>query len=600
MTKPYASSKSYNLTLLLSSHTFEVPWHQRRYDWNSEEVTALLEDIYKAMKSEKDFYFLGTFLLIRDGKNRIINDGQQRITTYSMICAFFLNQFSSRKLGDLQEQCLRILLDISEKEMVSEADKQNRSPRLNLLDDQLNFELMIKEGKASKNGKLTSAWNDINDFVRSMPKNDVYSYLRFLIKKIEVSVLTLPNNINPNMIFESLNARGKPLEDLDLIRNYMYSFFYSKDQKSKRDTIKKMLEENLRDQLKISNSVKGIEKRITSYARCYFQCKYGFLPSKKFYKELRNNIENSSKNAPSDYIYDLIKELACDEYLEIFNIISRANYGLPFFKEFDADSGKSSNNRNLKMLLDEMRRYTVTQPILFALLSKYVQSDLSDEERKHIARIIYQAIKYVNVFVMRTVIILPKFEPSRFEKRLSLLASKIMKANNAEDLSKINILINLKQIASEEVFDDAKFLNAFNELEITSNPKASNFLYSINAYLQKKGDIFQRSKITLEHILPKSSSHWAGWKRFPNGKHNEYVYRIGNLTLLTKAENNSSAEFNRNWKGKEKTLKNSALPINKHFNKVTNWGKRQVEARQKVLGELAIKIWAFPRGKSRK
>ena len=43
---------------------FVVPWHQRQYDWKSENIRALLCDIDDAVKERRDCYFLGAVMLV--------------------------------------------------------------------------------------------------------------------------------------------------------------------------------------------------------------------------------------------------------------------------------------------------------------------------------------------------------------------------------------------------------------------------------------------------------------------------------------------------------------------------------------------------------
>ena len=67
---------------------FDVPWHQRYYDWKPSDVQALLHDIEDAIKEERDCYFLGAIMLVEIGHQRwAINDGQQRMITISLMCA---------------------------------------------------------------------------------------------------------------------------------------------------------------------------------------------------------------------------------------------------------------------------------------------------------------------------------------------------------------------------------------------------------------------------------------------------------------------------------------------------------------------------------
>ena len=76
------------LSQLLYKGKLEVPWHQRQYDWSKENVNELLIDLDEAFRENRESYFLGAIVLVEQSdRTWEINDGQQRIATYSLICA---------------------------------------------------------------------------------------------------------------------------------------------------------------------------------------------------------------------------------------------------------------------------------------------------------------------------------------------------------------------------------------------------------------------------------------------------------------------------------------------------------------------------------
>ena len=65
---------------------YQIPDYQRPYSWNDEQIEQLWDDIYSAMKSNDESYFLGPMILIRtnDGYFEVV-DGQQRLTTLMIL-----------------------------------------------------------------------------------------------------------------------------------------------------------------------------------------------------------------------------------------------------------------------------------------------------------------------------------------------------------------------------------------------------------------------------------------------------------------------------------------------------------------------------------
>ena len=584
-------SESIHFADLFFKGRFEVPWHQRRYDWKREHITALLHDIDGAMEKGRDFYFLGSISLIdQKGSCWGINDGQQRMTTYALICARFARYFHD--CGDsLEASAMRVLFNLDARETRSMQDADELEPRLiPSKDDQSRFNLFVRGKNVGMNGKLTQAWDEIDKFVSALGIKKAKDYFNFLVEKVEVSLLTIPSIADPNMIFETLNFRGKPLDDFDLIRNHFYSFFNDSSEKHRRETVKSNLEETIRHQLFVGNS-----NKIMEYARCYLQCEYGFLPKEKFYRSARDSIERAVKESaeePSDYIFDLIVHMADERYIQIFNAIAKSDTHLDFIRQFNVDARQEGKKRNLKVLLDELRTYTITQPILLAFLIKYL--DLDDKRtRKKLAVEIYNQIKKLNAFVIRTALVERKFEPSHFESDLSDLASQIFAADSVEKLSEIDIMKRLEKLSSNAVLDDKTFVEDLQTLEIRANEKAKRFLFAINADTQPDAETIAYNQVTLEHILPKGPEHWDGWNGFEDKGHSLYIFRIGNLALLGSSDAKSSRKDNAKWSVKKRTLTASTFSMNEDFADIDDWTPEEIEKRQEKLAKLAAKIWGF-------
>lgn len=81
--------------------TYVVPLYQRNYAWGGKQITQLIQDIYDNYKSDKTSrYYIGSLVVLlrnNDGKYEVI-DGQQRLTTISLLCKA-LGILSSSKLS---------------------------------------------------------------------------------------------------------------------------------------------------------------------------------------------------------------------------------------------------------------------------------------------------------------------------------------------------------------------------------------------------------------------------------------------------------------------------------------------------------------------
>ena len=194
---------------------FCVPWHQRRYDWKKEHISDLLRDIDEAITENRKCYFLGSIMLVKqDDRVWEINDGQQRMVTFSLLCARLcrlFNQHNATPSPSVHETlALRILFDLDERSTDNLSKADEFTPRLTPpRDDQSRYHLIIRGKNIGTNGKLTAAWQEIDNFVSAMDRHKAEKFFEFMTKKIEVACLDIPKDVDPNSVYETINCRGK-------------------------------------------------------------------------------------------------------------------------------------------------------------------------------------------------------------------------------------------------------------------------------------------------------------------------------------------------------------------------------------------------------
>ena len=86
-----------NLTyrqLIGNGQTYNVPHFQRDYSWSNEEWDDLWLDINNLIREHEDAHYMGYLVLrSKDSKNFDIVDGQQRLTTLSILALAVLKNF---------------------------------------------------------------------------------------------------------------------------------------------------------------------------------------------------------------------------------------------------------------------------------------------------------------------------------------------------------------------------------------------------------------------------------------------------------------------------------------------------------------------------
>ncbi len=584
------------LSLLFHKGRFQVPWHQRYYDWKREHVSELLMDLEEAFREQRDCYFLGALMLVErsDGLWEI-NDGQQRMVTYSLICAKLARTFGDNGDPLREALALRVLFDLNENHTENLTAGNSLVPRLTPpRNDKTRYYQLIRGKDISPNGNLTDAWGEINTYLASMDTEKAKEFFDFVLRKLEVACLYVPRKLDPSSVFETLNARGKPLSQLDLIRNHFYSFFSGQDTNPRRETVHDSLE-SVRSQL-------SADSKSAEYFRCFLQCKYGFLRKDRFYREMKAKIKadcgSKSAQSLSNYVFDLVETLSRKDRVELFRIISAPSENDSLIENFSKDSRKNRSSsqkkrkspRELFALLCDLKRYTVTQPIVFALLLKYLL-EADGRKKPSIARHIHERLHVLTSFVMRTAFVAKKFESSHFESAFSALAKQIMEGDSVDSVPFTSVL---EESDEQSIFDDTVFIERMKQTVTRQPAYAKRLLLGLAYYQQPDSVVINERRYSVEHILPKSDSYISGWPNFDPSDHDDCVDRIGNLTLLANSENSPRANDNRNFSRKKDIYKSSAILMTREISQVIDWSPEEIERRQDRLAKLASEVWRLP------
>jgi uncharacterized protein with ParB-like and HNH nuclease domain len=84
--------------LFEGSSQFTVPDYQREYSWGDEQLGELWDDI-TALTRSRDNHYLGSIIIIKKGGDEIkkqeVVDGQQRLTTISLVLTVIRDYFES-------------------------------------------------------------------------------------------------------------------------------------------------------------------------------------------------------------------------------------------------------------------------------------------------------------------------------------------------------------------------------------------------------------------------------------------------------------------------------------------------------------------------
>ncbi len=207
------------LELLNGQVQYVVPRWQRRYCWGQSDIERLVDDLIAVSGSVSGAtHYGGTLLTFPEpGAAGVVStirvvDGQQRLTTVSILLACIADELGQD--GACEGWTRRFILD---DRLTNPGKSAEKHRKLRLQDgDEEEYRLGL-EGESAGSGAISQAWKIAR---RLVARKGVDGILKGL-DRLRVVTIGLHENEDPQQIFESLNATGRPLEESEKVKNWL-------------------------------------------------------------------------------------------------------------------------------------------------------------------------------------------------------------------------------------------------------------------------------------------------------------------------------------------------------------------------------------------
>ena len=187
---------------------YRIPIYQRNYAWKETEIRQLIQDIYDyAKQDEKQYYYIGTLVVLPNKDNTFeVIDGQQRLTTLSMLVAYLKNEekeennYYKNLENTITFQCRKVSTDALNKIWESSDVKDVADSISNAYHQILrkSFEDIVKEKEKFK---------------------------KYLLENVIIYRISVPQDTDLNHYFEIMNTRGEQLEKHEILKAELLSAF---------------------------------------------------------------------------------------------------------------------------------------------------------------------------------------------------------------------------------------------------------------------------------------------------------------------------------------------------------------------------------------
>ena len=498
----------------------------------------------------------------RDHKNFAVIDGQQRLTTLSLLVLAVL-------------QALQELID-SDTDADSNAKRhqQLRNAYIGYLDPVS----LIPQSKLKLNSnsddfyqhhlvplaKLPSSVDDAN---KSLAQAFVWLGKKLkatyeaqangkrlaelvdkLADKLFFTVIVVDDELNAFKVFKTLNARGVHLSPTDLLKNYLFSVVHADASASEED--KRAL---TRRWEKMVAAVGG--KNLPNFLRVHWNSRKAFVRVAGLFKAVRDHV--SDRRA----VFDLLR--AMEQDMEVYLALG------------DPEAAFWSSEDKQREAVRQLHMFQVRQPwpLLIAARHKLNNKDCT------------RLLQACCTITFRYNII-GNESPNRQEQLYSRIAQDISNERLTQARAVITELAPI-------YLSDAKFKLSFAEKSLRTNNErnrkiARYILFALEAKLSRSKYDRNDASYTLEHILPENKADH--WPQLADGAADSYLHRLGNMTLLERKHNSKVA--NSGFDQKRKSYQASIFRQTQDLAQSNSeWTPERLNARQKQMAKQAQAIW---------
>ena len=546
-------------TIIGNGKSYQVPIYQRDYSWTRDDWEDLWNDILE-IPTDKTHY-LGYLVLQpnKEGEESFwIIDGQQRLTTLSIIALAVTAILKKWANQGIEKDNNNIRFDKETERFLGNfsTSKLTISPKLTLNrnnDDYYKSWLMNLRQPAAINKLkpsqrlLQKAYNYYLEqleekFNTSKSGADLTEFLEKIIGNgIVFTQIIVQNDLDAFKVFETLNARGVKLSTADLLKNYLFRLTH---QKGDLD-----LEEAERRWQNIVNTLRNDD--LTTYIRHFWNSRYRLERQPTLFKAIKKEIDSAEK------AFELLDNL--ERNVQLYTAFSNPN----------DDFWDKEERKCLKVL--GMLGVTTCYSLMLSAL------DFLDRQEFKVL------LKEISVITFRYNI--SDLNPNDAERMFSSVANQI--ANKSISTGK-DAAIALKQLY---VIDD-NFEQSFSTVSISTKRKkdlVKYILIRIENQLEATDHQPEDATSTIEHILPENpGSNWD--KNFPYEIQEDYIYRLGNYTLL---EASINTKLDNNMPFSEKLIKyiTSKYKLSNQECNFNDFTPSEISFRQNKMARIAKSIW---------
>ena len=222
-------AKTRSVRELLSDTKYGIDYYQREYKWQTKQIVELVSDLttafleeYQSQHERKDVasyghYFLGSIVISQPDEKKQIVDGQQRLTSLTLLLIYLHN---IQKVRPDAVSIEKMIFSEEYGEKSFNLDIPERNECMNALFDGIPYD-SVDQVESIQN--LIGRYNDIVEAFPADIANDkaLPYFVDWLRNKTQLVEITAYADADAYTIFETMNDRGLSLSNTDMLKGYL-------------------------------------------------------------------------------------------------------------------------------------------------------------------------------------------------------------------------------------------------------------------------------------------------------------------------------------------------------------------------------------------
>ncbi len=529
-----------------------IPLFQRPYTWDKEKWSVLWDDIMSHYDSSGGAtHFMGAVVSIPvrtvpvGVSKHLVIDGQQRLTTLAIVLAVLRDTVDEASAARIDDYLV---------------NRHYQGPdRLKLLpthgDREVYTRLVLDRALPTTPSRIKAAYDYFKARLKDNHDSEAIDPAR-LLETIEQCLLVVMINLgdadDPYLIFESLNAKGQPLTQADLVRNYvLMKFRHSLEAGGEQERIYEDCWRPLQDSL-------GVD--LTTFLRHYCMKEGATVKEGTVYSAIKVRLAGFTDTDALETELKEMKKLG------------------DFYARFIDPSKEASAAIRKRLAAFAELDVTTCYPLLLRLFSSNVNQTISDENLE-------QCLHLIESFVVRRAVC--AVPPNA----LGRMFTQWSKDYRETDVVRWLGLKMAGGSGNARWPNDSAFKADFQTREQYGRKSTKHVLVSLEADFGHK-EPADLANATIEHLMPQEPS--ADWKEMLGERwadvHDRLLHTFGNLTLTAYNPELGNLGFEQ----KKQQLSTSHIELNRWIWEQTVWNESTMEKRAAMLADTAAKLWLGP------